>query len=173
MYNFQANEKAKILEWLERKFHRVIMDLGDLAKDKDSGVFRLWTSDDDGNKFYQTLSTVMGTPAPEWYDGTRDISKEKAKRLSSKENYEHISSWQSRNPDLKRYGGAIKIHTKVMNTFSRDIENVILILSFSGLPEVGDEALVLLLAREMGWLSEARITTYTEISGNELYAKAA
>jgi len=53
--------------------------------------------------------------------------QEKAKRLAK--HSDHMSSWESRNPDENQWGGAIKIED--------------LIYSFSGLPELGDEAAML------------------------------
>jgi len=68
-----------------------------------------------------------------------DISQEKANRLFSNVNMHlpngHTSSWESRNIDENKYGGAI-----YFNCFS-----TVFILSFSGMPELIDEAMMLVL----------------------------
>ncbi|MDP3784801.1 MAG: hypothetical protein Q8R12_01870 [bacterium] len=67
--------------------------------------------------------------------------QEKARRLAK--NLSHASSWESRDPNQEKWGGAIR--AEKMNG---------LILSFSGLPELGDEAVMLTaycLAENMYW----------------------
>ena len=81
-------------------------------------------------------------------------SREKANRLL--QNKKHISSWQSRDFDNNKYGGAIK-------TPSGEI------ISMSGLPEYGDEACCLVLAIEIGWMQEEFAEEIVEISGNNLF----
>lgn len=61
---------------------------------------------------------------------------------SLQENPDHVSSRQSRNPDLDRWGGAIRAGEYF--------------LSFSGFEEDEDEALVLLLAIELSLLGGSR-----------------
>lgn len=62
-----------------------------------------------------------------------EFCQEKAGRLAGHPNHE--SSWESRNEEKNRWGGAIRF---------RD-----LILSFSGLPELGDEAAMLRAAEDV------------------------
>lgn len=61
----------------------------------------------------------------------REFAEEKNGRLAS--HPDHQSSYESRNPDRNEWGGAIRVMDKL--------------LSFSGLPELGDEALMLETAR--------------------------
>ncbi|MFH0890998.1 MAG: hypothetical protein V1856_03125 [Candidatus Liptonbacteria bacterium] len=58
------------------------------------------------------------------------LCREKALRLA--ENPGHYSNWQSRDPDADMWGGAVRVGD--------------IILSMSGLPELGDEALMLTVA---------------------------
>lgn len=58
------------------------------------------------------------------------LCQEKAARLAA--HPEHESSWESRDPNADQWGGAVRIGG--------------LILSISGLPELGDEAVMLVLA---------------------------
>jgi hypothetical protein len=78
------------------------------------------------------------------------FSREKGKRLF--ENHPNVSSFESRNPDEKKFGGAIVAQH--------------LIVSFSGLPEVGDEAVCLVLAVHFKWLTLAESAKITAISKN-------
>lgn len=71
------------------------------------------------------------------------FSQEKAERLHSHW-HQNISSFESRDPDQGRWGGAIRADD--------------LIISFSGLPELVDEAVVTAAAY---WLSE--ITEYAQV----------
>ncbi len=77
-----------------------------------------------------------------------EFSLEKANRLLT--NSEHLSSWQSRDPANGKWGGAIRA-TK------GDV-----IISFSGLPELLDEAVCLRLAIEFDLIDE---NTHNEIKG--------
>lgn len=61
-------------------------------------------------------------------------SEEKVKRLFSRPG--DVSSFQSRNPEEGKYAGAIRMNTQIF--------------SFSGLPELWDEALVLEIAIRIG-----------------------
>lgn len=70
----------------------------------------------------------IGEIGPEKPEKYQQVSKEKATRLRA--HPEHRTSWQSRNPEQGQWGGAI-----------RTIDGWI--FSFSGLPELWDEALML------------------------------
>ena len=81
-------------------------------------------------------------------------SKEKARRLAHLANQEdHVSSWQSRDFDNKKYGGAIATMGWVF--------------SFSGLPELLDEYLMTHLAIELGMMQGDEVKFIASISENE------
>ena len=71
-------------------------------------------------------------------------SQEKARRLFANQLQHGISSWQTRDLKLDQFGGAIRIFI----TIGEDNHTERLILSFSGLPEIGDEAVMLCTAIE-------------------------
>ena len=102
----------------------------------------------------------FGTIPEEKFWKYLSFCQEKAKRLAA--HPEHLSSWQSRNPDNSQYGGAIRVGR--------------FILSCSGLPELGDEAVMLLVAN-MGFLVlrpenlEAVIQGIIQASQNPYYAQ--
>lgn len=73
------------------------------------------------------LVLTVRNPLPEKGKQSFDFSLEKGRRLI--EHPDHLSSWQSRDPDNSKWGGAIRVGE--------------FILSFSGLPELVDEALML------------------------------
>jgi len=85
------------------------------------------------------------------------LSQEKGGRIHNRiglgEN--HISSWQSRNPDSGLWGGAIA--TKKF------------IVSFSGMPELGDEAIVLAIAMQMKWLNQQEAEKIASTSQNPFF----
>jgi len=66
-------------------------------------------------------------------------------------------SWESRNPDKQRWGGAVGC----------GIHGQRLIFSFSGLPEMGDEAAMMLVAAKMG-VAEEFIRRAADVSGNAI-----
>ena len=79
------------------------------------------------------------------------VCQEKAKRLMENG---HISSWQSRDPDTKKYGGGVRTDNDV-------------IFSFSGLTEHLDEALTAAVASlTKARLSPERWAEISEISRN-------
>lgn len=94
---------------------------------------------------YLCVADRAGTPLVVAKIGEVDAEKtskymsfcqEKARRLA--DHPEHVASWQSRKPDEDQYGGAV----------SGDHY----ILSFSGLPELADEAVMLVtMASAMPW----------------------
>jgi hypothetical protein len=69
------------------------------------------------------------------------------------------SSWMNRNPDKDQWGGAIRVH----------VEGSGLILSFSGLPELADEAIVLSAAVRRGLMSYKDAAEIAELSNNEFF----
>ena len=78
------------------------------------------------------------------------FSQEKACRLLTHDG--HSTSWQSRNVQAQKYGGAIRLPSGH-------------VLSFSGLPEHLDEVFCICLAQHMGWLDEsggAKLMKYSE-----------
>lgn len=81
-----------------------------------------------------------------------EFTQEKARRLAS--NRFHVSSWESREPQNQKYGGAIRVGD--------------LILSFSGIPEEGDEMLCLTIASFYGWIGGKEIDEILEKSSNRL-----
>jgi hypothetical protein len=70
-----------------------------------------------------------------------DASLEQAKRLSR--HHDHQTSRQSRDETLKQYGGAIRLSGRI--------------ISFSGLPEVWNEAIVFYAAHRLGLLDMEQV----------------
>lgn len=126
-----------------------------LAGDHRHGGFFCMLEEDDSN--LPPLAKVMiGGPRKETWSKYAGLSEEKARRLASKPGDK--SSWQSRNLDLDYYGGAIRCKDGT-------------ILSFSGLSEHGDEALVLMVAEFCNLLSRTEAIAIAKKSGNTLYMK--
>ena len=83
-----------------------------------------------------------------------ELSMEKGGRLFHHPG--HVSSWQSRDPEKGRWGGAIATNE--------------LIVSFSGFTESLDEAAVLVFATFFGWISDKQAGKIAKISNNFDYA---
>lgn len=95
------------------------------------------------------IGTVLTEKGPKYLA----FAQEKARRLA--EHSEHQSSWQSRNEGEEKWGGAITASP--------------FIFSFSGLPELADEAAMLLAAVELGHLEMAEALSITGWSDNQLF----
>jgi hypothetical protein len=78
-----------------------------------------------------------------------DFAREKGSRLIAGKD---VSSWESRNPEERKWGSAIVAGG--------------LIISFSGLKELIDEAVVLVLGLRLSWLTYGEAANIAQISGN-------
>ena len=148
-------------------FHSSVLARGILSNFQKTGI--LSTSDTGGfltvlyknrPKKAHMVAQVGKISNPNEVAKYRKLSQEKANRLWSKTNLEkgHVSSWQSRHPDTERYGGAIHAGDYI--------------LSFSGLPELADQALMLTLAVELDLLTYEEACEIARISGDEKYFRA-
>lgn len=108
----------------------------------------IYICDAEGN---QLLHKKLGDPDPEKMNKYREFSREKAERLLK--NSDHDLSWQSRNPDESQWGGAVRLPSGH-------------ILSFSGLPELYDEAFCATVADVMEWATQTQLSEILEISAN-------
>jgi hypothetical protein len=81
------------------------------------------------------------------------LCQEKARRLA--EHPEHLSSWQSRDERMDRFGGAIRTKRYI--------------LSFSGLPQKLDEASMLAVAGRFGLMNRGEIEAIAAVSENEYW----
>lgn len=103
-----------------------------------------------------TLVLGIGTVPAEKGPRYLALAQEKARRLAK--HPEHRSSWQSRNPDKDEWGGAI-----VASPY---------IFSFSGLsPDTADEAAMLMVAVELGYLELVKALTIAKLSANQLFKR--
>jgi len=101
------------------------------------------------------LLARIGIMPPNKYEKYLAFSLEKGLRLFA-HLPQHKSSWQSRD-NVKFWGGAIVSKS--------------LILSFSGLPELADEALMLDASVGLGWLSPGEANEIVNISANNYYPR--
>lgn len=95
----------------------------------------------DGLSGTPLLVALVGEIPLEKVEKYMEFAQEKARRLSF--HIGHVSSWESRDPDHDQWGGAIRIED--------------MIFSFSGLPELGDEVLMLLVGNLYGLRENASL----------------
>lgn len=92
----------------------------------------------------------------------RRQAREMAKRLDSRnlrtDRALEVSSWQSRNSAKRRYQGGIRASPGRY-------------VAFSGLTEEANEALCLLFAGQMGWMTLRLAVLIGTLSGNEIFSK--
>ncbi len=102
---------------------------------------------------------------PEKWDKYFELSQEKATRLFSQVNMHlpngHTSSFESRNEEEDKYGGAIY----------SDCHHHQHIFSFSGMPELIDEAMMLVLAKKLAQDTGSAIVTKIEALERNPYWK--
>jgi len=96
---------------------------------------------------------AVGDVPYEKYEKYLALSIEKAGRLA-RHLGEHFSSWQSRNPQKDHWGGAVKGNY---------------VYSMSGLPELGDEAVMLVVLRIIQPESGSLCSGIAKLSGNWYY----
>src|ERR1041385_4424544 len=119
-------EIGKIITCLEQTFVEMKDILRAEGIEKSGGYFTLFdTAEADGKVIFS--SEIGLCPGNKWVKYFT-LSVEKARRLGLR--FPHQSSWESRNEHEEQFGGAIRTRYH-------------LILSFSGLPELTDEALML------------------------------
>jgi len=91
--------------------------------------------------------------------------QEKVRRLFDNAAKGHVSSWQSRDPDNKKYGGAITVH--MYGKGCREAKDII--GAVSGLVEHGDEAVTLVIWMIFHWLILSEAQAIADISENPLF----
>ena len=115
----------------------------------------------DGRTGYAFLSEGIGEVEEEKSPRFQlNSAEEKPRRLA--QHPEHMSSWQSADLDLpsdqrKKFAGAVRCGDYIF--------------SFSGLPEMLDEAVVLVVAVMSGELHKDAAMAMAKMSSNEFYAK--
>lgn len=110
----------------------------------------LYISDENGR---MCVHIRLGTPDPSKYSKYIEFSKEKAERLRTRIDAGEWLSFQSRDPEKNQFAGAF------LAPYKR-------IISFSGLPEMIDEAFVTCLAVKAGWIGKNMAEQMLEKSGN-------
>ncbi len=100
---------------------------------------------------------------------THAMSLEKGERLGIFEN--DLSSFQSRNPDVSLLVGLDqqKVHIKGMLGGAIRLRKENLILSFDGISELGDEAVVLVVSILNNWLTLEEANQIIKISNNNYF----
>ena len=113
---------------------------------------------------YFCMANHVGTPLLIFWFGEMPREKarkyfhlcqEKAARLAL--HYEHCLSFESRDPGLDRWGGAVRTRNGI--------------LSFSGFPEDLDEAAMLVLSLVIEGLSEEDAARFAQLSQNQYFPK--
>jgi hypothetical protein len=121
-------------------------------KDRGGGYVTVWYFGDDAPMISEEINLGLCDISAK-SEAYKFNSLEKAKRLMEMiEKSAHVSSWQSRDFDNKKYGGAIAGYDAVF--------------SFSGLPEKLDEYLMVVLAWQLGGIDHERIDEIARISDN-------
>jgi hypothetical protein len=111
------------------------------------------------------LVIELGYCKPEMADRWFHYSLEKLERLWNNRSKGHISSWQSRDKGLYKYGGAITAPDD-----SKGLkEGHKLIGSMAGLTDHGEEAILLVMWLKFKWLTLEDEKKITHISGNRLF----
>lgn len=111
------------------------------------------------------LVIELGYCKPEMADRWFHYSLEKLERLWTNRSKGHITSWQSRDPGMYKFGGAITSPDDTKSTK----EGHKLIGSIAGLTDHGEEAILLVIWLKFNWLTMEEAKKITHISGNRLF----
>ena len=151
---------------MEKRLAEVLVDLSTRIdsnpdRSKRGGVLTLVP-----NEFAIVITMNIGTVGdPAELATYFAFSREKAFRTYAdflRDPFHTVSSWQTRQEDINRYGGAV--------LFRRGrISSPVDIISFSGLNEHVDEAISLIIGKEMRLASEDHIGRVIDISKNLVY----
>ena len=150
MKELRASEILKIVETV-RNSVEMLQFIPGFPKDRTAGYCTV-VSKYDGRPL---LAFQVGECKPEKFEQYWAFSQEKAYRLARLIHARHVSSWQSRDENLRRFGGAIRAGDYIF--------------SFSGLPEKADEAVMLRTAILCGYMTASEAGVVVDISDNEIF----
>jgi len=116
---------------------------------------------------YPLFSVRVGeiSDVAEW-DKYWGFSREKVYRVQSdflRDPNNIVSSWQTREPEIGRYGGAVIFNLKGDRTALYNI------ISFSGLDEQVDEAVALTMGFKLGWTNKDFLDRVLSASENHVF----
>jgi len=166
--------RGQLIDDLSVGLAEVLSILGDEADGREGGFFRFFTINWFGPEAFtpvQHVAELVGRVPTDKFPKYEEFSREKAERIirNLKNGESHVSSWQSRDPDRERYGGAIMVHIPAWQVGGGAPS--VAILTFSGLPEKADEALMIWVAYQLSWLSKEEAGLIIEESNNEIARK--
>lgn len=111
------------------------------------------------------LVNELGLCLPETSGRCFEYCQEKVLRLYNNLSLGHISGWQSRDCDNKKYGGAIVAPRNSMGVGNGQK----IIGAVSGLVEHGDEAVALVIWATFRWITLREAEEIIKISSNTLF----
>lgn len=147
------NLYTNILPVITGAVMNVIAKLPPEEAEREGGYFCLV---EQANHFVPVAVALIGEVTnPEKRQKYFDYAREKATRLGNVPLPTHVSSWLTRNPEKNKWGGGIKAGNYYM--------------AFSGLPELADEAAMLLAAWRLGWLTKDQADAIAKQSNNQIF----
>jgi len=158
---FSGAVQVTLLQSVQTSVERVVNYLGNDAGGRSGGYFRMWLVNED-DLLVPICNFLVGEVDGDKFEKYHFISNEKGMRLARNLKHGHVSSWQSRNPDNDEYGGAIYFIIKLGD------ESFRVIFSFSGLPEKGDEAAMIMAANDMDQLRLPACSKIIDASENDI-----
>ncbi len=143
----------KLFQSLDQAMHYCLVHPQNNDQVRKSGYFTLR----DISSGRVIITIMLGDIPKEKQEKYLQLSLEKGDRLykNYKTSFKIFSSWQTRQPDNDKWGGAIRVNRYI--------------LSFSGLSELLDEALVLEVALTMNWENSHRLYEISQVSNNIYY----
>lgn len=146
-----------IVETTERIVKLFIENFPELATSggllKKGGYVSIFSIETKRLEFASLIGTIV--PQEKWPAYSFNSEEKGTRLLVAHEELGHMTSYESRDPDNGKWGGAI-----VADAF---------ILSFSGLPEQADEAIMLIVAFELDLLSTINVRDIAKKNNNEIF----
>ena len=150
--SFSISTVLGVVEFGLQRYNRIVGE-----KDRRPGGYLCIRNNDTGRI---RLVSLVGNDSINKPNKRFEFSLEKGLRLLEKnKSLGHLSSWQSRDEATEKYPGAIIAGDYV--------------LSFSGLPPLGDEALMLRIGVQLGLLDRDAAKAIAKISDNLLFDEMA
>ena len=140
--------------------HSVDFIIGRSDKDRTGGYFTLLHRPFVNGPWVELIHCLIGKVRSDKFVRYSSFSKEKATRLAEHVESGHLTSWQSRDPEQDRWGGSVVTSSSLSGEQS--------IFSFSGLPELADEAAMIMAIMHLGMLSYEDSGQRAKLSNNRL-----
>jgi len=150
-------ERSTVIEETERIIETLVANFPDFATSggflKKGGYLSVFSIPNAMLGFISCVGSIV--PPEKWQDYARNSQEKGIRLLTTHQELGHLTSYESRDPDNNKWGGAVYADKYIF--------------SFSGLPELADEAIMLTLAVELDFLSLQNASDIAKRNNNPIF----